>query len=122
MTREEGIPFLGREQEMAVLKDLYILAENGTGSIALIIGEAGAGKTRLINVLSDWAASKGAAILNATCYEGATTVPFGPWVEAIRNYVTSVTPETIHRQLTDVAGEVMELIPELGVLLLKRRR
>ena len=42
-------PMVGREAELNTLIDLSLTLKNGTGQVALIIGEAGLGKTRLIN-------------------------------------------------------------------------
>lgn len=42
-------PMVGRESELNTLIDLSLTLQNGAGQVALIIGEAGLGKTRLIN-------------------------------------------------------------------------
>jgi len=40
---------VGREPELIRLADLLDRAESGTGGFAVITGEAGIGKTRLVN-------------------------------------------------------------------------
>jgi predicted ATPase len=46
-------PMVGRQAELARLADLLDKAESATGGFAMITGEAGIGKTRLV---TEWAA------------------------------------------------------------------
>ena len=49
---ERGLtPFVGRERELGILVDLFARASNGAGQVALVIGEAGIGKSRLLHEL-----------------------------------------------------------------------
>jgi DNA-binding CsgD family transcriptional regulator len=109
-------PFVGREREMTILRDIFGLTQNGTGSVALILGEAGIGKTRLITEFADWASQKGSSILRTTCYEGETTQPFGPWIDAIRKHSAFVGSEILQDQLSGVNVIITELIPEFHAL------
>jgi len=57
----EGIetPMIGREPEMAALRNIYEDAiRGGETSLALIAGEAGIGKTRLLMAFAGWASSQ----------------------------------------------------------------
>ena len=79
----------GRERERVQLHDLLDDAIAGHGSLVLISGEAGIGKTTLIGDLVQQADGAGALVLTGGCYDLTTTPPYGPWVELIRNYPTS---------------------------------
>jgi DNA-binding CsgD family transcriptional regulator len=57
-------------------------ARDGRGSLALIGGEVGIGKTALAEALCSDAAAGGAQVLVGHCYDLAETPPYGPWVEA----------------------------------------
>jgi predicted ATP-dependent serine protease len=46
-------PFVGREHEVALLLDRWREASEGEGQVALISGEAGIGKSRLLAALSE---------------------------------------------------------------------
>ncbi len=46
-------PFVGRETELAWLQDRWSAVEDGIGQMALIIGEAGVGKSRLVGKARD---------------------------------------------------------------------
>src|SRR5262245_56724124 len=72
---------VGREREQAALHDALAAALAGRGSLALIRGEAGIGKTTLAESLCAEAAARGAPALVGRCYDLSETPPYGPWVE-----------------------------------------
>ena len=70
-------PLVGREREMALLRDALAAALAGRGSLVLIGGEAGIGKTALAEALCGEAAEQGALALVGRCYDLAETPPYG---------------------------------------------
>src|SRR4051794_35071219 len=74
-------PLVGREGEQAVLRDAFAAARAGHGTLALVGGAAGIGKTTLVESLCREAAGAGAAILTRRCYELGGTPPYRPWIE-----------------------------------------
>lgn len=46
-------PFVGREQELALLLNCWHQAGNGEGQVVLLSGESGVGKSRIVETLSD---------------------------------------------------------------------
>jgi DNA-binding CsgD family transcriptional regulator len=77
-------PLVGRDRELAVLHDRLTAAQAGRGSLVLISGEAGIGKTALTDRLARAAADVGATVLAGHCYDHTETPPYGPWVEIAR--------------------------------------
>ena len=65
-----------RESELAVLDDVLRAAASGQGAAALIEGEAGIGKTRLMGLARARAEEVGLRVLYATADEIETGVPF----------------------------------------------
>ena len=65
-----------RESELAVLDDVLRAAASGQGAAALIEGEAGIGKTRLMGLARARAEEAGLHVLYATADEIETGVPF----------------------------------------------
>ncbi len=80
-------PFLvGREREQSLLRECLSAACAGQGSLVLIGGEAGIGKTALCEALCREAEAQGALVLVGRCYDRTETPPYGPWVEAFGCY------------------------------------
>jgi DNA-binding CsgD family transcriptional regulator len=80
------LPFVGRDREIAVLNDALTQAIDGVGSLVLISGEAGIGKTALVQTVTTSARTQGALVLSGAAYDLSATPPYGPWLELIREY------------------------------------
>ena len=66
----DRLPVLyGRERERAQLRNLLDAAIDGQGSLVLISGEAGIGKTTLVHDLIQQAGQQGALVLTGGCYD-----------------------------------------------------
>jgi transcriptional regulator with XRE-family HTH domain len=85
-TARDGPPpaaaLFGRSRELGTLRDSMAASHAGRGSLVLISGEAGIGKTALAEVICREAAQQGALVLIGRCYDRAETPPYGPWLEA----------------------------------------
>ncbi len=46
-------PFVGRDSEMALLMDRWLQVQDGSGHVVLVSGEAGIGKSRLVQVMQE---------------------------------------------------------------------
>src|SRR4030095_271122 len=59
ITSTRGLtPLVGRESEVALLVERWQQAKDGQGQVILLNGEAGIGKSRLVQVLKDYVASE----------------------------------------------------------------
>src|SRR5262245_26328695 len=76
-----ALPLAGRERERAALRAALGAALAGRGSLVLIGGEAGIGKTALAEGLAAEALGQGALALIGRCYDLTETSPYGPWRE-----------------------------------------
>src|SRR5438093_750809 len=73
------------------------------------VGEAGIGKTRLVEELAREAAERGHLVVWGRCWEGEGAPPYWPWIQVIRACLPRVA---------DAAGApyLAQLVPELGGL------
>jgi DNA-binding SARP family transcriptional activator/tetratricopeptide (TPR) repeat protein len=81
---ESSSPLIGRQAEMTHLVALLDAAHQGHGAMAVVVGETGIGKTRLIMELATEASRRGDRVLLARAYESEQILPFEPWVNALR--------------------------------------
>ena len=99
---------IGREDERRRLHESLGQAREGHGSLVLIAGEAGIGKTILLDGL---AADAGVPVLRGAAREGATS-PYGPVVAALRQHLRA-DPAAL-AQCGPLANHLRILLPELG--------
>ena len=80
-----GPAFVGRAVELARLDAVLERAEQGSPRVVLVAGDAGVGKTRLVQALADRAHGRGMRVLMGTCVElGDIGLPYLPVVDALR--------------------------------------
>ncbi|MFN8472861.1 MAG: AAA family ATPase [Anaerolineae bacterium] len=104
---------VGRQRELAQLRQEWARVKEGRTRIALLSGEPGIGKTRLAHELIAEAARDGASILRGGCYEYEATTPYLPFVEALRAYVRAQPASVLRQRLGPTAPEIARLAPEL---------
>ncbi|MGI8857225.1 MAG: ATP-binding protein [Thermomicrobiales bacterium] len=80
---------VGREREQGILHERLAAALTGNGSLALIGGEAGVGKTALAEALCRAATEQGACVLIGRCFDLAETPAYGPWLYLFERYPQS---------------------------------
>ncbi|HEU4980402.1 MAG TPA: AAA family ATPase, partial [Solirubrobacterales bacterium] len=109
-----GGVFVGRERELERLRDAVDAAIAGRGSLQLLVGEPGIGKTRAAEELATYAQVRGARVYWGRCREDEGAPSYWPWVQAIRAYARDADPVALAWQLGAGAGEVAQLIPEVA--------
>jgi len=67
-------PFVGRDRELAALRELWESARAGTGAIVAVTGARGSGKTRITAELASAVHRRGAAVLSAAASEPASAL------------------------------------------------
>src|SRR4051794_1799079 len=101
-------PLVGRERELALVRDHVTASVSGRGSLVLIGGEAGIGKTALAEATCREAAERGALVLVGRCYDLTETPAYGPWVELFGRYrsTTALPPPPTAFARRGMVGEV----------------
>jgi class 3 adenylate cyclase len=100
--------FVGRSQELDQLKDAWKESQGGRQVVALVGGEPGVGKSRLLGELADHVHCSEGRVLWGRCDDG-TVVPYQPWVEVLRQAVQS----DVTRAALDHHEGLDLLLPEL---------
>jgi predicted ATPase len=75
--------FVGRDGEYALLAERLREAMGGSGGALAVEGEAGIGKTRLVEEFLGYAGSRGALVLAGRCYERELGPPLEPISDAL---------------------------------------
>jgi class 3 adenylate cyclase/tetratricopeptide (TPR) repeat protein len=65
--RTGGLPLIGRAHEMGLMRERWQLARQGEGQIVTVIGEAGIGKSRMIEALQEEIAGEAHPRINLQC-------------------------------------------------------
>lgn len=79
--------FVGHEKELKKLKDAFDQACSGNGSLAMVIGEPGIGKTAVCEQLATYVSMRGGLTLVGHCYKGGSlSLPYLAFIEAMRSY------------------------------------
>lgn len=104
--------FVGRAVELATLRERLNDSWQGHGAIGVIQGEAGVGKTRLVEALVGDAINAGGEVLLGRAYESEQVLPLGPWVNAFR--AGHVVPALVEDLDATWRMELARLFPELG--------
>ncbi|MFF8396759.1 AAA family ATPase [Streptomyces sp. NPDC016172] len=113
-TRSVSPVFVGRAEELGTLHDALVRACEGEPQALLIGGEAGVGKTRLVEEFAAAARHHGAVVALGGCVEiGADGLPFAPFSTALRALRREL-PGELAAAAAGQEEELARLLPELG--------
>lgn len=112
LTPVSRVGFVGRFAERQLLDSALAAATKRERRVVLISGEAGMGKTTLLQDFVQRAHGDGAIVLYGRCEEGLA-VPYRPWVELLGHLVEHASDSDLAAmQVTDLA-ELARLVPAL---------
>ncbi|WP_369696798.1 AAA family ATPase [Streptomyces sp. XD-27] len=107
--------FIGRDHELTELSDALARAAAGETAAFLVGGEAGVGKTRLIEEFLAAAEAAGAVTAVGGCVEiGADGLPFAPVSAVLRALHRELGGDVLAQAAAGQEGELARLLPELG--------
>jgi DNA-binding CsgD family transcriptional regulator len=107
---------IGCEQQLATLAHLIARVRDGRGQAALIAGEAGSGKSRLVAEAKVRAAAQGFSVLQGRCFEQDRTLPYAPLRDLLRALLGAHPPDAVSNILGPPARHLLGLLPELAAL------
>jgi DNA-binding CsgD family transcriptional regulator/tetratricopeptide (TPR) repeat protein len=87
-------------------------AEDEGRRVALVGGEPGSGKSRLVREFAHEAAAYDALVLYGAC-DAVLRTPYQPFVESLDQLVRGADPATLRADLGTTGGELTRLLPDL---------
>ena len=112
---QSAAPFVGRERTMAQLSTALNHARRGSGSMVVVSGEPGIGKTSVAELIAHQAATAGFAVAWGYCRELPESPPLWPVVGLLREVIGRLSKEArAEARFAALLPELAMLLPELA--------
>ncbi len=105
-------PFVGRTGQLERLLARLENVANGRGSVVMLRGEPGVGKTRTLEEFAELAKQRGAVTIRGACYDGESQRPYRPFAEAILDYA-HIEPTKFANAIGKRAAIIKRIAPGL---------
>ncbi|MBE7518520.1 MAG: AAA family ATPase [Thermoflexaceae bacterium] len=112
---------VGRQREMAALRERLESAATGDGGVVFVHGEAGIGKSRLLRELTGLGRASGWIVATGRAYDSEGMPPYLPFADIVRECLRAF-PGDKAQSLIEQAPEIASLIPELRIPMPQPRR
>lgn len=109
-TADEAV--LGREHERAELQAALDAARAGSGQAVVLTGEAGIGKTSVVESFAESAAS-GVAVHWGRCWEAGGAAAYWPWAQVLRSIAADLEDALLPTVVAATGPDLALLVPEL---------
>ena len=103
---------VGREDLRATLVAEVATAADGRGGLALLTGEAGIGKTRLLGEAEREATNRGMRVVRAAGWDDPGVPSFWVWTQVVRALADGRDADTLRSVWGPHANRVLSLLPE----------
>lgn len=107
-------PLIGRDGELDELRAALRDAHDGRGTLFLLLGDAGIGKTRLAQAIVEEAAQLGHDALWGSAWEAGGAPAYWPWTQVIRQLLDARSAEHAIADLGSGARYVAQIAPEVA--------
>jgi len=104
---------VGRDRELAALRQLLARAAGGEGGAAVLRAEPGGGKTRLAREAQAVASEMGMTVLWGAATEATSEVPLLPLAEALNNALTAEAIERLQTRMRPAHRLAALVVPSL---------
>jgi predicted ATPase len=111
---EDRTAFVARENKRCAIRAAIDRALSGRGSLVMLGGGTGVGKTRLAMEMTEYASRVGLRYLVGHCYERDEPVPYLPFAEILESSLAQAASlDDFRRLMGDNAGELAQIAPSL---------
>src|SRR6478672_13809287 len=107
---------VGRDLQLAAARRVLSRGQEGQGRVAVIVGEAGVGKSRLLRAMTEQARGAGFFVLHGACFEAERSIPYAPLLDLVRLFASSAPPAIVRHVLAPAAADLISMFPELQPL------
>jgi DNA-binding SARP family transcriptional activator len=105
-------PMVGRKDELASLAAAWQDAMADRCSLVLIAGEAGVGKTRLVQAFAAGQCWQGVRVLQGRCYEFERLLPYQPFAELLRAAQPELDSAIVDQLPVWAKAQLARVLPE----------
>ena len=106
--------FVGRESELRTIRAAIDRALTGHGSVVMLAGGPGVGKSRLAMEMAEYASRIGFRCSVGHCYERDEPVPYLPFAEIIESSLAQAASlDDYRRRMGENAAELAQIAPSL---------
>ena len=106
-------PYAGRSRELGILEEQLAAALRGAGGLVIVLGEAGAGKSRLLYELRRRVSDSSACLLMGRCDAYGKTTPYLPFVQLLRELLGLTEEQNRQGSHDEIVARIRAICPSL---------
>lgn len=107
-------PLFGRETELAVATEALQALGRGVGGVLVVLGDAGVGKTRLLEEIREFALQTDVQWMVGHCASYAEAIPYRPLRDLVRSWLDLGVDDTELKTRVTLAERLDELDPQVA--------
>jgi DNA-binding CsgD family transcriptional regulator len=108
------LPFVGREEELAQLREYLAQSRAGKGAFVFVMGESGVGKTRIVQEVAEEARKAGCLHAGGQAYEVESGYPYAVIADALGPIVHHMDPQALAVATRGTEAELAQILPMLA--------
>ncbi|HEX9013491.1 MAG TPA: tetratricopeptide repeat protein, partial [Anaerolineaceae bacterium] len=111
--RDNELPMVGRQAELALIRQKLEESLEGRGQLLGITGEAGLGKSRLVSAAAGAARECRLEIYTGECQSYGANISYLPWQGVLRGLFGLDASQSAERQARSLEDHLREMLPDL---------
>ncbi len=109
------LPFIGRAREVGELADACDAAALGRGTLVLLSGDGGVGKTRLVQESAERVRARGWQVAVGRAFPLETAIPYATFADALEPLLSALEPGVMMRLTRGDRALLAALAPQLAL-------